>query len=208
MICDRFFSMETRPETREREIACQQILEHDSSVFSIQWMTLPSDHAHGIDPSFLFARYLQYIRRFTLSLIRPRVSADGVEFRLMATDIALLRFRGPVSREGAGGEQSLTLFIDGGLLVQPKQCDRGELAFLVADTAAGLRVTLQLSEFCPLLLGNRRPSLMRKWLYRLTQAYIHKVVTVGFLARIYRELAGPGARLKVVKVLLREGEAI
>lgn len=199
--------METRHETREREIACQQILEHDSSVFSIQWMTLPSDHAHGIDPSFLFARYLQYIRRFTLSLIRPRASADGVEFRLMGTNIVLLRFRGPVSREGAG-ERFLTLFIDGGLLVQPKQCDRGELAFMVADTVTGLRVTLQLSEFCPLLLGNPRPSLMRKWVYRLTQAYIHKVVTVRFLARIYRELAGPGARIKVVKVLLREGEAI
>ncbi len=208
MICGRFLTMEMRHDTTEREVACQQILEHDSSVFSIQRMTLPFDLAHGIDPSFLFARYLLYIRRFTLSLVRPRASADGVEFRLTDTNIVLLRFRGPVSREGAGGEQSLTLFIDGGLLVQPKQCDRGELAFMVADTAAGLRVTLQLSEFCPLLLGNPRPSLWRKWLYRLTQAYIHKVVTVRFLARIYRELAGPGARIKVVKVLLREGEAI
>jgi len=208
VICGRLLSMETRHDSAAREIACQQILEHNSSVFSIQWMTLPSDHAQGIDPSFLFARYLQYIRRFTLSLIRPLVSADGVEFRLMGTNIVLLRFWGPVSREGARSEQSLTLFIDGGLLVQPKQCDRGELAFMVADTVAGLRVTLQLSEFCPLLLGNPRPSLMRKWFYRLTQAYIHKVVTVRFLARIYRELAGPGARIKVVKVLLREGEAI
>jgi hypothetical protein len=200
--------MKMRHDTTEREIGCQQILEHDSAVFSTQMMTLPFDLAHGIDPPFLFARYLLYIRRFTLSLVRPRASADGVEFRLLDTNIVLLRFRGPVSREAAGGEQSLTLFIDGGLLVQPKQCDRGELAFLVADTVAGLRVTLQLSEFCPLLLGNQRPSLMRKWLYRLTQAYIHKVVTIRFLARLYRELAGPGARIKVVKVLLREGEAI
>lgn len=200
--------MQKQHDTTELEIACQQILEHDSSVFSIQWMTLPPDYAHGIDPPFLLARYLQYIRRFTLSLIRPRVSADGVEFRLLGTNIVLLGFRGPVNSEGARGEQSLTLFIDGGLLVQPKQCDRGELAFLVAATATGLRVTLQLSEFCPLLLGNRGPSLWRKWLYRLTQAFIHKVVTIRFLARIYRELAGAGARIKVVKVLLREGEAI
>ncbi|TWJ32491.1 hypothetical protein [Geobacter argillaceus] len=198
--------MKTRAAT-EREIACQQILEHDSSVFSIQWMTLPSDHVHGIDPPFLFSRYLKYIRRFTLSLIRPQLSADGVEFRLMGMNVVLLRFRGPVNREGAG-ERSLTLSIDGGLLVQPKQCDRGELAFMVTDTAAGLRVTLQLSGYCPLLLGDQRPALWRKWLYRLTQAYIHKVVTVRFLARIYRELAGPGVKTKVVKVLLREGEEV
>ena len=82
--------MEKPHDTTEREIACQQILEHDSSVFSIQWMTLPPDHARGVDPSFLFSRYLQYIHRFTLSLIRPRISADGVEFRLMATNIPLL----------------------------------------------------------------------------------------------------------------------
>ena len=199
--------MEKPRDTTEREIACQQILEHDSSVFSIQWMILPPDHARGVDPSFLFSRYLQYIHRFTLSLIRPRVSADGVEFRLMATNIVLLKFRGPVSGE-VSGRRSLTLFIEGGVLVQPKQCDRGELAFIVAETAAGPRVTLQLSEFCPLLLGNQRPSLWRKWLYRLTQAYIHKVVTVRFLARVYRELAGPGVRIKVVNVLLREGEEI
>ena len=197
--------MDKPHDTTEREIACQQILEHDSSVFSIQWMTLPPDHARGVDPSFLFSRYLQYIHRFTLSLIRPLVSADGVEFRFMATNIVLLKFRQPVSGE-VSGERSLTLFIEGGVLVQPKQCDRGELAFIVAETASGIRVTLQLSEFCPLLLGNQRPSLWRKWLYRLTQAYIHKVVTVRFLARIYRELAGPGVRIKVVKVLLREGE--
>ncbi len=197
--------MESSQYTDEREIACQQILEHDSSVFSVQWTILPVTFSQRVDPSFLFSRYLRYIRRFTLSLIRPQLSAAGVEFRLMATRIPLLKFRGPVSGEVPGG-RSLTLYIEGGVLAQPKQCDRGELEFIVAETASGPMVKLQLSEYCPLLLGSPRPSRWRKWLYRLTQAYIHKVVTVRFLARIYRELAGPGGRTKVVKVVLRKGE--
>jgi hypothetical protein len=197
--------MERQLDATGREIAFQQILEHDSSVFSVQWMTLPPSYARRVDPEVLFSRYLAYVRRFTLSLIRPQVTASGVEFRLLALQIPLLKFRGPVGGKVSGGS-SLTLYIEGGVLAQPKQCDRGELAFVVAETAAGLLVKLQLSEYCPLLLGSQRPSRWRKWLYRLTQAYIHKVVTVRFLARIYSELAGPGGRIKVVKVFLREGE--
>lgn len=197
--------MERRQHIREREIACQQILEHDSSVFSVQWTTLPAA-GRAADPSSLLSRYLCHIRRCTLSLVRPQVTASGgVEFRLMGSSVPLLKFRRPVWGGDPGGT-SLTLPIEGGVLVQSQRSDRGELSFIVAETAAGLMVKLQLSGYFPVLLGSRSPSRWRKRLYRLTQGFIHRIVTVRFLAHIHRELAGPGGRTRVVTVLVREGE--
>lgn len=190
-----------------REIACQQVLIEDYTVFSIQWMVFPPEHAPFLKPDFLLERYLAYIRRFTFSLIRPTVTVEGVEFRLLFSRISLIGFWPPLSRE-EDGRGSVTLNISRGLLVQSTECDRGELSFACEAAAGGIRVTLQLSDYCPLLLGSRKPSRWRKWLYRLTQAYIHKVVTVRFLARVYRELAGSGACVRVVKVPAERGEEI
>ncbi|RNC72182.1 MAG: hypothetical protein ED859_02260 [Desulfuromonadales bacterium] len=190
-----------------QEILCQQVLMDDSSVFSVQWTIVPTRQATGISADFLLERYLAYIRRFTLSIIRPVATAGGVEFRLLDTTTSLISFTGPIRRE-EGGEVSLTLHICGGFLVQPDQCHRGELAFLVEDTGYGARLTLRLADFCPLILGSSRPSRPRKWLYRFTQAYIHKVVTVRFLARVYRELAGGAACVRVVKATVRRGEEL
>ena len=71
---------------------------------------------------------------------------------------------------------------------------------------SGCRVALKLSDFCPLLLGSRQPSLWRKWLYRLTQAYIHKAVTIRFLAMIYRKITGEKLNKGVVKIAIRKGK--
>lgn len=191
----------------EQEIACQQVLLDDSSVFSIQWMTVSERLGSAVTPDFLLDRYLAYIRRFTLSLIRPRVMAHGVEFRLLGLPISLISFTAPVRRQEAGGA-SLSLAICGGFLVQPDQCDRGELSFLAEEALGGVRLTLRLADFCPLLLGSPSPSRMRKLLYRFTQAYIHKVVTVRFLARLYRELAGGAACVRVVFVRPSRGEEL
>lgn len=191
----------------EQEIACQQVLMEDSSVFSVQWTTVPERLAADVTPDFLLDRYLAYIRRFTVSLIRPRVMADGVEFRLLGLPVSLISMTAPVRRTGAGGA-SLSLAICGGLLVQADQCDRGDLSFLVEEVDGGVRLTLRLADFCPLLLGSPSPSRVRKLVYRFTQAYIHKVVTVRFLARIYRELTGGAACVKVVPVRVREGQKL
>lgn len=179
----------------------------DSSVFSVQWMTLPRDVAAGMTPERLFHRYLASIRRFTLTLIRPLVTAEGVEFRFAGTGASLISFTSPV-RSGDGREESLSLAICGGLLVQLDQCDRGELSFTVGDEGEGVRLTLRLSDYCPLLLGSSSPSAVRKWLYRFTQAYLHRVVTVRFLARIYTELAGTKGCVRVLRVRVREGDEI
>ena len=187
------------------EIACQQVLEEDYSVFSIQWVTIPDDQATGMTPEMLMRFYLAYIRYFTYPLVRPVTTGQGVEFRLFNSRVPLLKFAPPVPGETPRGKR-LTLPIVGGVLVQPKQADRGELDFMVETTEEGTRLTLQLSDYHPLLLGSQQPSLWRKWLYRLTQAYIHKVVTVRFLARVHHRIAGFTPKIKTVKVTLRPGE--
>lgn len=69
-------------------------------------------------------------------------------------------------------------------------------------------VTLQLSDYCPLILGSSSPSKIRYWLYRLTQSTIHRLVTIRFLMLLYRDLAGPSACVKVVTGQVREGQPL
>lgn len=183
-----------------QEIVCQQVLVEDSSVFSIQWSTFPSAIASGLTPRTLVDRYLSHIRRATGSIIRPVISASGIEFRLLDTRWSLLSFLQPTEQG-----DTITVRIRGGLLVQKHQCDRGELHFTVASMPEGIRVTIQLSDYCPLILGNAAPSKIRYWLYRLTQAAIHRLVTVRFLVLLYRDLAGSSACVKVVAGQYREG---
>ena len=191
----------------DSRIACQQILRQDASVFSMQQMDLPAELAAGLTAASLFERYLQHIRRFTLGLIRPTCAEGQVHFRLLGTRLSLLAFDGPRAAT-EGKAQSLTLAISGGLLVQPQSCDRGELTFSCEPLAETVRLTLRLADFCPLLLGSSKPSPGRKILYRFTQAAIHKVVTLRFLARLYRERAGKNACCRVVPARWEQGEDI
>ncbi|RII25573.1 MAG: hypothetical protein CXR31_13425 [Geobacter sp.] len=195
-------STETKPHP-ESVIACQQVLLEDAAVFSIQWMVMPAVHASRLTPDALLESYLAHIRRFTLGLIRPARTETGIEFRLLGSTCALLRFTPPLSQ----GDGALTLAICGGVLVQRDQCRRGELAFLAEPTPDGIKVILRLSDYCPLLLGSRSPSPLRKWLYRMTQASIHKLVTIRFLSRLYRELTG-NRSVQVVKIRVQNGEEI
>ncbi len=188
---------------RTQEVACQQVLMEDNSVFSIQWTLLPESLAVGITPQLLAQRYLEYIRSCTWSVIRPCFGDDGLEFRFLNSRLSLIRFLPPVHGEG-----TLLLRICGGLLVQPRQCHRGELCFQVTPTDSGTRVSLQLSDYCPLLLGSPSPTLFHHWLYRLTQAAIHRLVTVRFLVLLYRDLAGVASPVQVVNVTVREGRNI
>jgi hypothetical protein len=186
-----------------QEIVCQQVLVADASVFSIQWSIFPREISAGLAPSMLLDRYLGFIRKTTLSLIRPVSGADGIEFRLLMSRLSLISFLHPTDEENA-----LVMRICGGVLVQKHQCDRGELRFMVAETPAGIKVTLQLSDYCPLILGSATPSKVRFWLYRLTQAAIHRLVTVRFLVLLYRELAGSTACVQVISGQIREGQPL
>lgn len=186
-----------------QDIVCQQILVEDFSVFSIQWSEFPLEIASGLTPRTLLNRYLSYIRRTTLSIIRPTMTETGIEFRLLGSPWSLISFLHPLEID-----DTVTMLICGGLLVQKHNCDRGELRFMVASVPGGVRVTLQLSDYCPLILGGSSPSKLRYWLYRLTQAAIHRLVTVRFLVLLYRELAGSSASVRIIAGKIREGHPV
>lgn len=187
-----------------KKIACQQVLLQDSSVFSIQWLVLPPTHAETVTPLYMLDQYLHHIKSFTLSLIRPFRISNGIEFRLLWTRISLISFTGPTTVP-ENASHSATLRISGGVLVQQDNCMRGELSFISKPVPSGLKVILQLSDFCPLLLGSHTPSRWRRLFYRITQAYIHKIVTIRFLSRLYRELEHISPRIRVVKVKVKQG---
>lgn len=186
------------------EIACHQVLMKDASVWSVQSLAIPPGHIPDLSAETLFRLYLDHIRRFTLGLVQPRLAADGIHFSLAGSGISLICFAPPDKTP-----ESICIRICGGALVQRDNCHRGELTFAVTRAMDGSSTaTLSLSDFCPLLLGSAQPSLLRKWLYRFTQAAIHKVVTIRFLARVYRQLWNPRACIRVIKLPPGEGENI
>lgn len=185
---------------RNQEISCQQVLVEDFSVFSVQWSVFPARIAGGLSAEHLLQRYLAYIRRCTAGIIRPLQGPQGIEFRLWGSDMSLISFLPPVTND-----HNVILQICGGVLVQPRQCKRGELQFVVEQVEEGVKVELQLSDFCPLILGSPSPSFIRRWLYRLTQALIHRLVTIRFLVLLHRELVGTRATVRVLRVRVRDG---
>ncbi len=183
-----------------QQIACQQVLQEDNSVFSIQWTDLPIELCAGMTPRRLLDIYMQAIKRMTLGIIQPEERTTGVDFLLFGK-FPLLCFLPPVPETGG-----LALRICGGLLVQRDQCDRGELFFQCENLGNGaVRISLRLSDYCPLLLGSQTPSVLRRWLYRLTQAAVHRLVTVRFLALLYRRLGGKARRVERIRVKVVEG---
>lgn len=193
------------PATAKDKIAFQQILEADHSVFSIQTVVIPTDKSSELSADMLLQLYFDYIERFTCGLIRPAENPDGIEFRLTGTRLSLIKFSPRLSAE-SGLAGRITLRISGGLLVQPKECDRGQLDFMVEAVADGTRATLKLSDYCPLILGSSQPSIWRRWLYRLTQAYLHKIVTVRFLAMVYKKITGERLTKDLVRIAVRQGK--
>lgn len=191
----------------KKEIFCQQVLTEDGSVFSIQWTVMPERHAAMLTPRFLLERYQAWLRRVTFSLVRPLRTGDGLAFRLLSSKVALLTFAAPTF-SSERGIHAVMLRICEGHFVQAACCNRGKFSFMTEPVDGGVKITVQLSDYYPRLLGSRAPSLPRKWLYRLTQALIHKVVTVRFLTSLYRELEEKGACFRVVKVCVRKGEDI
>jgi hypothetical protein len=188
------------PTKQPQQIACQQVLVEDNSVFSIQWTDLPLELCGTMTPESLLDRYLAAIRRMTWGLIQPQKTSEGVAFRLFGR-LPLLCFLPPALETNG-----LALRICGGLLVQKAQCDRGELLFQCEPLPEGrIRLSLRLSDYCPLLLGSERPSPFRRWLYRLTQAALHRLVTIRFLVLLYHELGGSARRVETVQVQVREG---
>jgi hypothetical protein len=181
---------------REAVIDCRQLLLEDSKVFSRQRLDFPEEGSEGITPLFLLERYLGLVRSFTAGIVRAARTPQGMDFRLLGTGLPILSFTGPrIEGEGEG----ISLAISGGVLAEREHCEGGMLSFSVEPSPGGRTVTVLLSGYCPVLLGPRKPSRLRKLLYRFTQALIHRRLTERFLADLYRERYGPGACLRVVR---------
>lgn len=194
----------SEPSQHDLEISCQQILLPDASVYSVQWIDLPASAARQATPAFLLAHYFEVVRRLTLGVVSPVMTAEGVQFRVAGTRLALLAFSA-ARFETTGPAGAVHLGISGGFLVQPGECDCGMFSLLAATGEGGVRVTVRLSDYCPLLLGSRTPSRFRRLCYGSTQSFFHKVVTVRYLASLYRELTGVKPHVAVKKVQVRQG---
>jgi hypothetical protein len=189
------------------EIACQQNLTQDGSVFSVQWMVVPANYAPQVTAELLLARYLKLVRACTWSLVRPVLGADGIEFRLLSSSLAFLRFAPPeyLYAQDSATVQLRTL---GGLLVRAGAPGLGRLSFSSRREEGGVRVTVQLLYSRPLLLGSATPSPLRRFLFSMTQGHIHKVLTIRFLANLYRELTGEKSRIQVKQLRVGDGQDI
>lgn len=192
------------PDIDNGRVAYQQILEKDHSVYSIQWLIIPDRAPQVLTSMELLQLYLGFVERFTLGLVRPLEYKSGISFRLFTTRIALISFDSPVTEQKGSGEKTI-LPIAGGLLTQPQERSRGQLGFFVEAVPKGSRLTLRLAGYYPLLLGSYRPSPVRKLLYRLTQAYLHKIVTLRFLAMVYRQATGRKLQKGAVRIEVRKG---
>jgi hypothetical protein len=187
-----------------QEIAYQQILLEDGSVFSVQWLEVPGCFAQLISASLLLERYLKHVRDCTWSLVRPVINEEGIQFRLVGTSLAFLSFA-PPEYHVTGENQAVHLRNVGGLLVKGRQPAGGVLSLLTHREEGRLRVTLQLLYSRPLLLGSGTPSRLRRLFFSMTQGYLHRILTICYLKRLYRDLTGDEARFRVRGVRVREG---
>jgi hypothetical protein len=170
----------------QKKIASREVIREDYSVFSRQWIELPYGDASVLTPAFLVECYLAFLQKCTLSIVRPVRTEGNTIFSVFGTSLPLLIFSGP-EFSGNDSLQSATLRIVGGLLVQRSECGKGMLSFTIEGISDGVLVAVEVCDYCPLLLGGPRPSKLRKWIYRCSQALVHKIITSRFLCHLYRQ---------------------
>jgi hypothetical protein len=190
---------------RERTIEFHQVIKTDGTIHSHQCIVLPAKCAPDLSVEDIVARYLTFLRSCTLGLVNPDRNADGIALRFLGLPLICLCLPVVTRNETA---THADLFINGGLLVQRDSCSRGQLRFTIVSAPEQIRIEIRLSDYCPLLLGSLAPTRFRKWLYHITQASIHKLVTIRFLASLYSDLAGIKPPFKVVKSSLDDAEDI
>ena len=170
-----------------KKIACRDVILEDSSVFSRQWIKIPLIDKALLTPAFLVESYMAFLRKCTLSIVQPVQSGGNTAFALFGSSFPLLVFSGP-EFSSDDRSQSANLRIEGGLLVQRNESGKGMLSFIIEKVDEGVKVAVQVSDYCPLLLGGRKPSKIRRWVYLCTQALVHKIITSRFLSHLYRQL--------------------
>ncbi len=170
-----------------KKIGCSEVISEGHSVFSRQWIKIPHIDNSFFTPAFLVECYLEFIRKCTLFVVQPVQRGDKTVFTLFGSSFPLLIFSSPEYSENDRC-QTAALRIEGGLLVQRNECGKGMFSLIIELVEEGVQVAVQVCDYCPLLLGGPRPSPVRKWLYRWTQAFIHKVIVSGFLCHLSRRL--------------------
>jgi hypothetical protein len=190
---------------RKRTIEFQQVLKADGTVHSHQWIVLPAKYAPDLAVEEIVARYFAFLRFCTLGLVNPERNADGIALRFLGLPLICLCLPVVTRNETA---THADLLINGGLLVQRDSCTRGQLRFSIISAPEQIRIDIRLSDYCPLLLGSHPSTRWRKWLYHITQASIHKLVTIRFLASLCSDLTGIKPPFNIVKNSRTDAEDI
>ncbi len=176
------------------KIACKEIIKEDNnSVFSRQWIKIPHIDMSMLTPAFLVESYMAFIRKCTLFIVQPVQSGERIAFTLFGSSLPLLIFSGP-EYSGNDHTQTAVLRIEGGVLVQRHECAKGIFSLDIELVEEGVQVAVQVCDYCPLLLGGRKSSPLQKWLYRWTQALIHKIIASAFLHHLCRQLESGKSR--------------
>jgi len=166
------------------------------STTQVAEVTLPRDELDSIwSPEYLerLARtYWRFLTRVSLGLIRVLYTPASREVVLLRRPFRLLTFRAPLYDLG-GNRAKVTWRIHQGLLVAPQGRDHGCLRISVeraedddGSAFATVRVTSEVLDFQPLLVGwgwFRRIGMI---VYGITQYAMHVVVTNAFFRSLAR----------------------
>ena len=161
-------------------------------------VTLPQSELDRIwSPEYLerLARtYWRFLTRVSLGLIRVRYSRDSREIVLLTKPFTLLTFHAP-EYETEALRGSVTWRIKKGLLVAPHGRGKGYLRIEVersedwSDGEGGLqtaRVTSEVGNFYPMIGGWGWFAKIGRFIYRITQLFIHAIVTDAFFRSLAR----------------------
>jgi hypothetical protein len=137
--------------------------------------------------------YWRFLTRVSLGLLRVVYSDDSREVVLIGRPLVMLRFRAPEYELEANGG-TVTWRIDRGLLVAPPGRGKGYLRISVArgpdrpsnPEEASIYVSSEVASFYPTIMGRGAFAGFGRVLYRLTQMWIHVVVTHAFLRSLAR----------------------
>ncbi|MEA2448331.1 MAG: hypothetical protein QOG63_263 [Thermoleophilaceae bacterium] len=161
--------------------------------------------------------YWRFLTRVSLGLIRVHYTPDRREVVLVTRPFRLLTFNAPeYDTEPTRG--TVTWSIREGLLVAPHGRNKGYLRISVerredwSDGPGGLqvaRVTSEVGNFYPTIAGWGWFAKIGQFIYRITQLFIHAVVTDAFFRSLARLDLAPsvvGAMRQQAEELRAEGD--
>jgi hypothetical protein len=161
--------------------------------------------------------YWRFLTRVSLGLIRVKYTPESREIVLLTRPFKLLTFRAP-EYETETRLGRVTWRIDRGFLVAPRGRGKGYLRIEVerredwSDGPGGMqvaRVSSEVGNFYPLIAGWGWFAKIGRVVYRITQLFIHVIVTEAFfrsLARLDLEQSVVGAMREKADEARAEGD--